>query len=182
MIVNLTGPIASGKSTLCKWFIARHPEWKHIDIAVARSNTLSENDAWIWMEDQVKQADECIVETTGVLHRLADLWRNVANKTAIIYTIKLVAPVSLCKQRAKLRNSYSSRYSLDEGYAIDMEERLHDILPANLVVDITADMGILDMVEEIEQYILKARFCSGYIDSKYVIGYNSLKKEEENVA
>lgn len=137
-----------------------------------------EDVAWSLLTQAAKANKNCIVESTGVLHRLQDLWTpELANRG--IYTIKFTAPVEVCQERAQKRGREPVEgYDLDERYAISLEEELHQSVPANLIVDMSSWEGKEERFEEVEQYILGAKMFFRIYKTAKVIGKNNLNQGE----
>ncbi len=127
----------------------------------------------------VQESNNCIIESTGVLHRLKDLWTpELANRG--IYTIKFTAPKDICQERARRRDRKPIKgYDLDESYGIELEEELHQSIPANLIVDTSSLENIAKKFEVIERYILRAKKSFEVYKTAKVIGKNKLKKERK---
>jgi hypothetical protein len=131
--------------------------------------------AWRLLTSYARDASNCIIESTGILHRLRDLWTpELANRG--IYTIKLTAPVEICQERARNREQEPIEgYDLDECYGILLEEELHQCIPANLIVDVSSNKDKEKKFEEIEWYILRAKKSFEVYKTAKIIGKNNLK-------
>jgi hypothetical protein len=130
------------------------------------------------LSSHAHDAENCIIESTGVIHRLRDLWTpELANRG--IYTVKFTAPVEVCQQRARERTQEQVEgYDLDEDYALLLEEELHQSIPANLVVDMSSWEGKEEKFEEVERYILRAKKSFGVYKTAKVIGKNKLRRSK----
>jgi hypothetical protein len=104
----------------------------------------TEDWAWTHLKNSIEAATlsekNCIIESTGTIHRLRDLWTpELANRG--IYTIKFTASIEICQERARQRaRKLTKGYNLDESYAI--------------LID-----NIEQKFEEIEWHILRAMKC-----------------------
>jgi cytidylate kinase len=195
MIVNLIGHIASGKTTFARWFIARHPSWKYYSIdqmrreasrsrlslakEVPRTSHLPhcEDFAWRLMLQAVSglEAVNCIIESTGTIYRLRDLWHPLVDKG--IYTVKLVATREECQERARKRKKEKiPGYDLPEVYGITIEDEHQLMVPANLIVNVPdmTEAEQEEVYEKVEKYILKAKRCFEIYKIAEVIGKNNL--------
>jgi len=164
--------------------MARHPSWIYLDLAIIRKLASeyckniaeTENAAWKYLSVKAKSAarsdKDCIIESTGVLYHLADLWTpELVDKG--IYTVKFIASVEVCQERSKSRPCQPiAGYELDEAYAITIEDELQGKVPANLVVDVT-ELNENKFIE-IEKYIMKAKKSFEISKNAEVIGKNQI--------
>ena len=139
---------------------------------------ITEDIAWNLLIAAVKRNNNCIVESTGTIYRLTDLWTpKLVNRG--IYTIKFTAPVAICQKRARQRVQKPIKgYDLDESYEILLDKELQYILPANLIVDTSDLSNKEEKFKEIEKYILKAEKSFEIYKTIEIFGKNQLKKEK----
>lgn len=183
MIINLIGNIATGKSTFARWFTEKHSSWKHLNIASIRNHMLIrqvlnvEQLAWERLKLLAGESKNCIIESTGTIYRLADLW-TPDNANRGIYTVKFTAPVKVCQERARHRKQESIEgYNLDECYGILLDKELQYVIPANLIVDTSDWSNKEEKFEEVEKYILRAKKSFEIYKTAKVIGNNQLMEE-----
>jgi len=188
MIVNLIGPIASGKTTFAKWFVGKFNEWTHIAIDEVREHTArmlkyhsssSAIEDYVWhaalpnlLEDTNRYF---ILESTGVLWRLRELFENLDHD---VYTVKLVASTETCKKRALTRpqETRSEPYNIDDTQGIELEEFLHTRAPGNVTIktdNIDKDQ-LMRAYEEAARYIRRAQICFDLCREEHIIGNNQL--------
>jgi predicted kinase len=181
MIINLTGPIAAGKSSFAKWFVERHPSWQHLAIDEFRKEAVEfytrtkaypnqvEDRAIIQLQRALQQYGDFIVESSGNIYKMATLWTPWLVDRGI-YTVYLDASTDECQERARRRDrKMPPPYDGDESLAI-AEGYMHGIMPSNLYVSLTGAENLGKVYQEVEWYILKAK---AFFDAKEV-GHNKI--------
>lgn len=189
MILNLVGPPGGGKTTF-RMFLERYgsspPIWSSVDIADFRVDPkLDENDIWDKMTRKVKKLSKngkhVILETSGTLWRLAELWQEVNEN---LYTVLVTASIPICKTRLSkrlenARKTNKAKYIIQQhklAYRyIDEEKKLSDRITPNLCIDTTnLDAKMLTVFLTAERHIKQAvEFFDRYNGAR-VIGYNNL--------
>jgi len=187
MIINLIGHIASGKTTFARWFLEKCPSWKHLDIAQIRRTIRTrypneklqriEELAWLKLDSSINLGENFLIESTGVLHQLKDIWTSERANQGI-YTVKFMAPLKVCQKRAQARVVLDKLdgYDLDEDYAIWLEDEYQQTIPANLSIETTSLLEIERQFEEAYAYIQKAQECFRIYEHACILGYNTHKE------
>ena len=152
MLINLVGPIASGKSSFAKWFLEKHPQTLHLDIAYFREIYDTDKCAWKMIEEVAALTNNCLIESTGLHYRIQNLWTPRVVKRGI-YTIKFMSNRSLLNERIKKRSKDNLVRLNDEMLENEIFSDIYNELPANLNVWM-ADNSIY---QTIEKYILNAK-------------------------
>jgi predicted kinase len=108
-LVNLVGPLGSGKTTLARMFISRHEGWRHLGIDDYRSTCGSEDAAWRRLGSDVASTSLVVLETSGTSRRLASVLSVRSRETVV--TVSCAAPVPVLLRRIKARPPRAFRFA-----------------------------------------------------------------------
>jgi len=151
MIVNLVGPIASGKSSFARWFREKHPSFFHFDIAFMRECYEKDEEAWKAIKTVLCSVENSIVESTGLHYRISELWTPKLVRKGI-YTVKFMGDVETLNKRICKRDRDITLVN-DEIYENQVFASTYHELPTNLLVWMAERADY----PEIERYISKAK-------------------------
>lgn len=184
MLINIIGPIAVGKSTFCKKFIERHPEFVHAAIDDCRAAAAAEwkernpdtnlsdhniftrldveETAWMKLFDLCINNPYALLETAGLSWRLKDILHYEELVKDGIYTVKFTGDRKKCHERLDQREANGSGHSEAFPYEFNardgidwMIENIHRA-PHNLLVNVDSGGDYEKIFKEVEDYILSA--------------------------
>lgn len=142
------------------------------------SNLNHEKLVWDLLKKRAIEAPNCIIESTGALYRLRELWiPELANRG--IYTVLFYASQEERDKRIKGRERKEiPGYDIDEQYASRIEEEAFRYIPFNISIDTTNMKYFNEAYREIGKYIERAKVLFESINEVHSIGINTLKKGE----